>query len=175
MGTIARKTWIKSVLLNSHIEAKVKKSKTDQAIWNLRLNQLKVWIQKEEIQLPMTLATQEEVKDKLKDTQEMDEAKVIRHLASRAADTSVSAKIIETWILSRTKEREILQHLSKERQLQTTFINLIGSTRFKAVKAGKSHHTNCPRCQVVDSWEHCMQCYEVKIQEGQGKASGFRT
>ena len=105
----------------------------------------------------------------------MDEAKVIRHLASREKDISVSAKIIEAWSLNRTRVREILQHLSKERKLQTTFINLIGATRFKAVKDGKLHHTKCPRCQEVDSWEHCAKCYGLQIQEGQGKEAWLQS
>ena len=130
---------------------------------------------KEKIQLPMILATQEEVKEKLKKSQELDEAKVIKHLASREKDTSVSTKIIETWNLDRTKTREILQYLSKERKLQTTFINLIGATRFKAVKDGKLHHTKCPRCQEVDSWEHCMKCYGLQIHEGQGKEAWLQS
>ena len=49
------------------------------------------------------------------------------------------------------------------RKLQTTFTNLVGNTRIKAVKEGKLRRTICPRCQAVDSWEHCLTCYEVAM------------
>ena len=58
--------------------------------------------------------------------------------------------------------REILRYLAKNRKLQATFANLVGATRFKAVKEGKLRHTICPRCEEIDSWEHCMTCYGME-------------
>ena len=69
---------------------------------------------------------------------------------------------VTEWNLARNKVRGIPRHLAKDRKLQTTFANLIGATRFKAVKEGKLRHTECPRCKEIDSWEHCMQCYGVE-------------
>ena len=28
---------------------------------------------------------------------------------------------------------------------------------------GKLRHTMCPKCQAIDSWEHCMVCYQVEV------------
>ena len=122
----------------------------------------------------MMWATQEEVKEKLKEVQEANEMDVIKHLAERSRDQSSSAKTIMEWNLNRNKVRGILRHLAKERKLQTTFANLIGATRFKAVKDGKLRHTICPRCKEIDSWEHCMQCYGVDPGNGQEHNSWLR-
>ena len=66
------------------------------------------------------------------------------------------------WNLDRGTVKEILQELSTDRKLQTTFTNLVGATRFKTVKDGKLHHAICPRCEDIDSWEHCMKCYNIE-------------
>ena len=55
------------------------------------------------------------------------------------------------------------------------FLTYPERTRFKAVKEGKLHHTKCPRCQSVDSWEHCMKCYGLFIQEGKGKSKWLQS
>ena len=113
-------------------------------------------------------ATQTEVKDKLKEEQERDELAVIHYLAKREKDISLSSRTIKEWKLDISKVRDILRHLAKNRKLQATFANLVGATRFKAVKEGKLRHTICPRCGSIDSWEHCMTCYEVNQVDFKG-------
>ena len=111
----------------------------------------------------MVRATQEEVKDRLTELQQEDEQKTIKHLANRERDESISAQIITEWKPERKSVREILQYLSSERKLQTTFTNLVGATRFKTVKNSELHHTVCPKCAAVDTWSHCMQCYDIDL------------
>ena len=130
-------------------------------IWKLRLEVLKGWIKRTNRQLPLMRATQTEVKEKLKEEQEKDELAVILNLANKENDNSLSSRTIMEWELDRSKVREILRHLATNRKLQATFVNLVGTTRFKAVKEGKLRHTICPRCKEVDSWEHCITCYGV--------------
>ena len=67
------------------------------------------------------------------------------------------------WNLDREKVKKILQHLAQDRAHQTTITNLLGATRFKTVKKGVLHHTLCPKCGAVDSWEHCIWCYNLKV------------
>ena len=42
-----------------------------------------------------------------------------------------------------------------------------GSTkRFKASEKGKLWHTVCPKCKTqIDSWEHCVECYQIEAKE----------
>ena len=78
--------------------------------------------------------------------------------------TSLSCRIFFDWDLSRKKVREILRSLDRDRKLQTTFNNLIGATRFKAMDQGGLYSTMCPKCRKeIDSWEHHQKCYELEI------------
>ena len=127
----------------------------------MRIAQTGKWVAQWDINLPMIRATQEEVKDRLEELQQEDEQKIIQYLANRERDRSISAQIITDWELDRNTVREILQYLSSERKLQTTFTNLAGATRFKTVKNSELHHTICPKCAAVDSWKHCVEWYGV--------------
>ena len=104
-----------------------------------------------------------EEKEQLQNTQEEDELRLLKHLAERGKDRSISSKTIKEWGLTREKVRDILKQMEGNRKLQTTFTNLVGATRFKAVKEGKLRHALRPRCQAIDSWEHCKQCYGVEL------------
>ena len=113
--------------------------------------------------LPVLWATRAEVKDKIQEIQEKGEQTVIQHLAQRGENPAAPAGTIIKWNFNRDRTRAILQQLAGDRKLQTTFTNLIGNTRFKAVMEGKLRHTMCPKCQAIDSWEHCMACYKVEV------------
>ena len=127
----------------------------------MRFAQIKEWILQQNINLPTIKATQEEVKGKLKEIQQEDEYKTTQYLANREKDRSISAQIINNWKLDRNSVREILQHLSADRKLQTTFTNLAGATRFKTVKNSELHHATCPKCAAIDTWKHRMERYGV--------------
>ena len=74
------------------------------------------------------------------------------------------------WDLNRSKIRKILAHLEEDRTLQTTFANLVGAIRFKAGKKGRLWHTVCPNCKKeIDSWEHCVSCYQIKAKEAKNE------
>ena len=110
--------------------------------------------------IPMT---QEEIKQLLKDYQNKDEERVIRHLAYGMEDASVASKIYKQWGLNRQIIKECHIAMSRDRILQTTFNNLISATRFKTVEGGKLMPVSCPRkeCRAKDSWEHFQECYNV--------------
>ena len=114
--------------------------------------------------LPRLWANQKEVKDLLAKTQEEDEQKVLGALAARKENPSVSARMITNWGLGREEVRKILRSVETERILQTTLTNLVGATRFKAVKEGELMHTKCPKCGQIDSWAHCVECYSLVVK-----------
>ena len=161
MGKVTRKRYIRKVLLDGQPIAPKSPIKQELNIQKLRIDRIEKWIAQEDVNLPMIQATQEEVKERLKELQQEDEQKTIQYLANRESDRSISAEIIKEWKLDRSTVREILQHLSSERKLQTTFTNLVGATRFKTVKNSELHHTICPNCAEVDTWKHCLQCYGI--------------
>ena len=111
-------------------------------------------MRQKQIHLPLFWATQSDVKEKLKTTQEVDKLKVIQHLASREGAPSASYKLIVDWRLGRRQVRKMLQHLARDRKLQAAPTNSVGATRFKAVQEGKLRHTESPNCQSGDSWAH---------------------
>ena len=112
-------------------------------------------------------ATQEEVKMVLKEVHEIDEQKVIKYLADgKSQKRSQSIQMCHNWNLDRKRIRKILASMADDRTLQTTFGNLMGATRFKASGKGKIWHTVCPKCKTeIDSWEHCVKCYQIQAKE----------
>ena len=142
-SAITRKKYVRKIILAGLQKDQAQKDPMTQRIWTSRMTQVKKWIDQKELQLPVTWTTQTEVKERLKAQQEEDEMRVIRHLATRETDQSIPSKSITDWHLTRSKTREILQHLAENRKLQTTFSNLIGATRFKTVKEGKLRAAVC--------------------------------
>ena len=66
------------------------------------------------------------------------------------------------WGLGRDRNKEILRFLETGRIPQTTFSNLVGATRFKAVKEGDLRRTRCPKYGKVDTRMRCVQCYRIE-------------
>ena len=161
---LTKRKEIREIYLTSDIKKRSKGDSREGKLRKDRLGKIKGWMNRQNMALPIFWATQTEVKKKMKREQEKDELKVIKSLAQREDVPSESAKTIIEWKLNRGEIREILQLLAAERKLQTAFTNLVGSTRFKAVKGGKLRKTICPRCQAIDSWGHCMSCYEVRAE-----------
>ena len=114
------------------------------------------------IRLPLMWASHTEIKTRLKAAQEGDEQKVIQALSQQTEPVSTSAKMLAEWGLDRDRVKRILQFLETDRSLQTTFTNLIGATRFKALKEGELRRTKCPKCGGIDSWSRCVECYELQ-------------
>ena len=126
------------------------------------LEGIKAHLTERNIRLPLMWASHTEIKTRLKAAQEEDEQKVIQALSQQAEPVSMSAKMLAEWGLDRDRVKRILQFLETDRSLQTTFTNLIGATRFKALKEGELRHTKCPKCGGIDSWSHCVECYELQ-------------
>ena len=127
------------------------------------LSYIKEKLRNNNIQLPCIWATQTEVKGKLKAAQEAGELRALAALAQRRDARSASARMLINWGLDRERPKRILSHLETGRVFQTTFTNLVGATRFKAIKEGELRHTCCPKCGGIDSWMHCVQCYRIEI------------
>ena len=124
------------------------------------------FIKKEGCKVAKFWATQQEVKQKLKDIYEEDERKAISCLASVEDKPSQSSRMFLNWNLDRSKVKKILRSMADDRKLQTTFGNLIGGTRFKTANKGKLNHTICPKCKEnIDTWRHCVKCHELKVGE----------
>ena len=120
--------------------------------------------------LPVFWATQAEVKEKLKLQQEKHELNVIHCLAERTDKKSLTSQILLLWELDRGKIRTILRFLADNRKLPTTFSSMVGATRFKQIVGNKLTPTVCPKCdQCTDTWEHLLQCYDLKTPKDTGK------
>ena len=98
----------------------------------------------------------------------MDELTGVQFLAARECAPSASSKMIVEWKVDRGRMGKIIQHLARDRKLQTTFTSLAGAARFKAANEGKLRHTFCPECQPVDSWSHCMKRYGLELNSALG-------
>ena len=72
MGKVTREKYIRNILLNGQPTDPKRPSKQELNIWNMRSAQIEKWIAQRDISLPMIKATQEEVKDKLKEIQQED-------------------------------------------------------------------------------------------------------
>ena len=127
------------------------------------LSKIKQAIREREICIPGFWATQTEAKEKLKKQQEADELRVLRYLANNEECHSASAQMLSNWGLDREQIRKVLGALEADRLLQTTFTNLVGATRFKIAKGDGLMHTKCPRCGSIDSWQHCVECYQLRL------------
>ena len=102
-------------------------------------------------------ATQQEAKQKSKDIYEEDERAAIVSLAKEGGRPSQSSKMFLNWNLGRGKVRKIPRHMADNRELQTTFGNLIGGTRFKSAKKRTLKRNMCPNCKEnIDTWKHCV-------------------
>ena len=109
-------------------------------------------------------ATQQEVKQALRDVNEVDEQAAKRYGGSD--QRSQSSTVRKNWDLDRTKIKEILAHLAEDGELQTTFGNFMGATGFKASRQGKLSHTVCPNCKTAaDTRSHCVACYQLEVVE----------
>ena len=75
----------------------------------------------------------------------------------------MAARIYEAWNLDRQQIKDCHIAMSKERQLQVTFNNIVAATRFKTFEGKRFVRARCQKkgCGSVDSWEHFLSCYEV--------------
>ena len=113
--------------------------------------------------LPVFWATQQEVKDKLKTEQDKQEVKVLKKLATRPSNASISGKIPKFLNLDKAKIRMLLRTLARSRPLQVTLCNLIAAGRFKTIHNNQLMRTQCPRCKEPDSWGHHMECFRDQL------------
>ena len=106
---------------------------------------------------------QTEVKKLLRNKQDKDEAEVIKNLAGEGGIQSVAARIYETWNLDRQQIKECHIAMSKDRQLQVTFNNIVAATRFKTFEGQRFARARRQNkgCVSADSWEHFLSCFAV--------------
>ena len=117
-------------------------------------------------QIAGSWATQQEVKQTLKETNEKDEQKALYYLAAECDTASQSSRMRINWGLNRTKIKNIMAHMAEGRILHATFGNLMGATRFETREQGEVWHTMSPKCKkYVDNWSHCVDCHQLEVGE----------
>ena len=84
--------------------------------------------------IPMFWGTQQEVKETLKEKQNMHEHKVIESIDARKNLASSSCRIYLEWGLTRELAKKILRSFSYDRMLQVTLGSILCATRFKALE-----------------------------------------
>ena len=124
--------------------------------------------------LPTFWATQQEVKEALKNEHDRQEAMVIKRMANRKGNASISGQILNYFRINKADIRTILRKLANNRPLQVTLCNLLGAGRFKTINDNCLMRTSCPRCKQPDSWAHHKICYrnnlptkETRAEEGE--------
>ena len=102
--------------------------------------------------------TSEEVKERVKQRYERDEAKILPLLCGRG---SLSGTIFTRLRLTRGIIREVMNELSRSRVLQATFASIVCATRFKFFQGDSLLHTECGYCGQIDSFSHLISCVNI--------------
>ena len=109
--------------------------------------------------VPRIPLTKQETKELLKRRQERDECNILCRLAELG---SGSATIITRLRLTRDNVKEALKGLKEDRAAQITLVTILGATRFRIHRGGRTLPTRCGRCRhIQDSFDHLIRCYEL--------------
>ena len=167
----------------------ISSTKESQQEWKKTYNNILQWTKEkqkhnkfpngEQRDIPLIPLLQEEVKTLLRNKQDKDEAKVIKHLAETEGIESIAGQIYKTWNLDRQQIKECHIAMKRDRQLQVTFNNIVAATRFKVFDTQRLVQARCQKkgCGSVDSWEHFLRCYEIpdiSELEGQEKVKAIK-
>ena len=104
--------------------------------------------------------TSEEVKERVKQRYEKDEAAMLPMLCARG---SVSGSIYMSMGLTRAVIREAMERLRHSRPLQVTLGSIVCATRFKFFQGSRLLPTECAYCGQIDSLDHLISCVNIGV------------
>lgn len=121
--------------------------------------------------LPRVPLSKQELKVLVRQQYEADELLVLRELAVLGSE---SARIITSLELTREIVQVTMTLLRHRRDAQVTLASVLGGTRFKHAIHGVLVPTRCPHsrygavCGREDSFEHLLDCYNLRSQLRKG-------